>query len=81
MWKYIIQLRIWKHVVEDMRTELHARNVGGELYKAGCVLDEIKAATESFLGKLQGLSGTNKGEDGQAEEKTKDYFVLNDKYV
>ena len=42
---------------------------------------KIKAANESFLGKLQDLSGTNTGEDGQAEEKTKDYFVLNDAYV
>ena len=64
-----------------MKTELNARNVSGKLYKAGCVLDEIKEANESFLGKLQDLSGTNTGEDGQAEEKTKDYFVLNDAYV
>ena len=60
------------HIVEDMRTELDSRNVGGNLYKAGCVLDDIKAANESFLGKLQYLSGTNTGEDGQAEEKTED---------
>ena len=40
------------NIVEDMRTELNAWNVGGELYKAGCVLDEIKAGNESFLGKL-----------------------------
>ena len=64
-----------------MRTELNAWNIGGELYKAGYVLDEIKAANESFLGKLQYLSGTNTGEDGQAEEKTDDYFILNDEYV
>ena len=34
------------HIVEDMRTELNARNVGGELYKVGCVLEEIKGANE-----------------------------------
>ena len=27
------------NIVEDMRTELNAWNVGGDLYKAGCVLD------------------------------------------
>ena len=46
-----------------------------------CVVDEIKAGNESFLGKLQYLSGTNTGEDGQAEEKTEDYFIFNDEYV
>ena len=55
------------HIVEDMRTELNDRNSGGDLYKAGCVLEEIKAANESFLGKIKDLSGTNTGEDGQAE--------------
>ena len=55
-----------------MRTELNARNVGGDLYKVGCVLDEIKAANESLLGELQYLSGTNTGEDGQAEDNTED---------
>ena len=69
------------HIAEDMRTEINAWNVGGDLYKAGCVLDEIKAGNESFLGKLQYLSGTNTGEDVQAEEKTDDYFILNDEYV
>ena len=34
------------HIVEYVRTELNARNVGGDLYKAGCVLDKIKAANE-----------------------------------
>ena len=47
----------------------------------GCVWGEIKAANESLLGKLQYLSGTNTGEDGQSEEKTKDYFILNDECV
>ena len=32
-----------------MRTELNDRNVGGDLYKAGYVLYEIKAANELFL--------------------------------
>ena len=50
-----------------MRTELNAQNVGGYLYKAGCVLDGIKSANESFLGKLQDLSVTNTGEDGHSD--------------
>ena len=69
------------HIVEDTRTELNAQNVGGDLYKAGCVLDEIRSANESFLGNIQDLSGKNTGEDGQAEENTEDYFVLNYQYV
>ena len=55
-----------------MRTEINDQNVGEDLYKSGCVLDDIEAANESFLGKLQYLSGTNTGEDGQSEEKTED---------
>ena len=69
------------HIVEDMIMDLNAQNVGGDLYTGECVLDEIKAANESLLGKLQYLSGTNTGEYGQAEENTEDYFVLNDQYV
>ena len=64
-----------------MRTELNARNVGGDLNKVGCVLDNIKAANESFLGNLQYLSGKNTGEGGRAQEKSEDYFVLNYQYV
>ena len=40
------------NIVEDMRTEINAQNVGGDLYKAGFVLDEIKAGNESYLVKL-----------------------------
>ena len=43
------------HIFEDMRLELNARNVGGGLYKAGFVLEKIKAANESFLQNLQYL--------------------------
>ena len=69
------------HIVEVMIMELNAWNAGGDLYKAGYVLEKTKATNESFLGKLQYLSGTNTGEDGQAEEKIEDYFVLNYEYV
>ena len=55
------------HIVDYMRTELFAWNVGRYLYITGCLLDEIKASDESFLGNLQDLSGTNTGEYGQAE--------------
>ena len=64
-----------------MRTEPNAWNVGGDLYKPRCVLEKIKAANESLLVKIQYLSSTNTGEDGQAEENTKDCFFLNDAYV
>ena len=63
---------VW--IWQSSKRLLSFRNQGpsGELYKAGCVLDEIKAAIESFLGKIQYLSGTNTGEYGQSEEKTED---------
>ena len=60
------------YIVEEMRTELNAQNVGGDLYKEGCAWEKIKSDNESFLGKIQDLSGTNTGEYGQAEEKTED---------
>ena len=34
------------HIFEDMRTEINAQNVSGDLYKAECVLEKIKAADE-----------------------------------
>ena len=43
--------------VQEMRNELNERNVGGDLHKTGCVIDEIKAANEYFLSKLQSFSG------------------------
>ena len=52
----------------------------GTYIKRGVFWDEIKAANESFLGKLQDLSGTNIGEDDQAEKNIEDYFVLNYEY-
>ena len=30
------------HIVEDVLTELNDQNVGGDLYKAGCVLEKTK---------------------------------------
>ena len=35
-----------RDIVQEMRNELNERNVGGDLQKSGCVLDEIKAAYE-----------------------------------
>ena len=64
-----------------MKTELNARNIGGDLYKQGCVLENMIAANESLLVKLQYLSGTNTWEYDQSQENSKDYFVLNDQYV
>ena len=45
------------HIVKDMRTELNARNVGGDLYKAVRGLDEIKASNESYLIHLVAFPG------------------------
>ena len=69
------------HISEDMRTELNAQNVGGDLYKAGGVLKKIKAADESLLVKLQYLPGSNIGEDVQADVNIKGYFVLYDENI
>ena len=44
-------------------------------------MGEIKSYNESFLGKLKDLLGTNKRQDGQSEENTKYYFVLDNHYV
>ena len=45
---------------------MNERNVGGDLHKSGCVLDEIKAANEYFLSKLENLSGkSNSNYDGE----------------
>ena len=35
--------------VQEMRNELTYMNVGGDKYKAGCVIDKIKAANGYFL--------------------------------
>ena len=40
-----------------MRNALNERNLGGDLRKSGCVLDEIKAANEYFISKLENLLG------------------------
>ena len=53
------------------------RNVGGDLHKAGCVIDKIKAASEYFLSKLQNLLGeSNSNYDGEVVIAN-DYFVFN----
>ena len=44
-----------------MRIELNEMNVGVDLHRHGCVLDEIKAANEYFLPKLENLSGKSNG--------------------
>ena len=33
-----------RDIVQEMINELNERNVGGNLHKSGCILDEIKAA-------------------------------------
>ena len=36
-------------IVQETGNEFNERNVGGDLHKGGCILDEIKAANEYFL--------------------------------
>ena len=60
-----------------MRNELNERNVGGDLHKSGCVLDEIKAANEYFFSKLQNLLGTSNSNNDE-EVVIANYFSLND---
>ena len=33
-------------IFQEMRNELNERNVGEDLHKSACILDEIKAANE-----------------------------------
>ena len=56
---------------------IERKNVGGNLQKSGCCPDEIKAANEYFLSKLENLSGKyNSNYDGEVVIAN-DYFVLN----
>ena len=61
-----------------MRNELNERNVGGDLYKSGCVLDTIKSANEKFLSKLQIVLGTSNSNNEEEVEIANDSFFLND---
>ena len=56
---------------------MNERNVGGDLHKAGCVLDKIKAANEYFLSKIENFPGkSNSNYDGEVVI-VNDYFVSN----
>ena len=35
-----------RDIVQEMRNELNERNVGEDLHKSGCALEEIKVANE-----------------------------------
>ena len=66
-----------RDIVQEMINEFNEKNVGGYLNKAGCLFDEIKAANEYFLSKLQNLSGKyNSNYDGEVVIAN-DYFVFN----
>ena len=66
-----------RDIVQENINELNERNVGGDLHKPVCVLDEIKAANECFLSKLENLSGkSNSNYEGEVVIAN-DYFVLN----
>ena len=53
-------------------------NFGGDLYKAVCVLDKIKAISENFLSKIQNFLGTFNSNNDEEVEILDDYFFLND---
>ena len=61
-----------------MRNELDGSNVGGDLWKSGCVLNEIKADNEKFLSKLQNLWGTSNSNNDEEVKIARYFFVLND---
>ena len=48
-----------RYIVQETINELNEINVCGYLQKSECVLEEIKAANEYFLSKLQNLLGTS----------------------
>ena len=61
-----------------MRNELNDMNVGGDLYKSGCVIDKIKSANENFLTKLQNFLGTSNSNNYEEVEITNYYSFFND---
>ena len=64
-------------VVEGISTKLNRRNVGGDAYRAECVLDDIKN-NDTFLSTLGGMSSVcNIREREQVAEFTEEYFVVN----
>ena len=66
-----------RNIVQEIINEFNDINIGGDLYKSGCVLDEIKASDEKFLSKIQNLLGKfNSNNDEEVEIKNY-YFVLN----
>ena len=66
-----------RDIFQETRNELNEMNVGGDLHKYGCFLDNMKSANEYFLSKLQNLSGKyNSNYDGEVVIKNNN-FVLN----
>ena len=59
-----------------MREELDKRHIGGDAYRSDCILQEIRAANESFLNKLERLSPSQNLRSDEAVEVDNDYFML-----
>ena len=66
-----------RDIVQEMRNEFNERNVGGDLHKAGCVLDKIKAASEYFLSKIENFSGKFNSNYDVEVVIANDYYVFN----
>jgi hypothetical protein len=63
-------------VIEGMREELDKRNIGGDAYRSDCILQEIRAANESFINKLERLSPSQNLRSDEAVEVENNYFML-----
>ena len=65
-----------RNIVQKMGNELNGRNVGGYLYKAGCIIDKLKAANKKIFSKLQNVSGASNSYDYEEVEITTDFFLM-----
>ena len=63
-------------VIEGIREELNKRNVGGDSYRAECILEDIKKANDSFLIKLNRLSAPTERENNRDDQVEDDFFIL-----
>ena len=66
-----------RDIFQKMRNALNERNLGGDLRKSGCVLDEIKAANGYFLSKIQNLLGKSNSNYYGEVVIINYYFVFN----
>ena len=67
-----------ERIVNGLKTELNNRNVGGDPYKADCVLNEIKEANCNFLSELKLLTDSPNSTKTGGIQTSQDYFILGD---